>query len=165
MVLHLLLRAVVHATEHAAAEGAAAGVRAANYGQVVHATRQLKAGSVYVGDWMIGIGPHGMGRITLKSGGVYEGRLLHEPCTVFMSAHPHGVMLLLSQGSGAMARSTAAAHSHTARGTAANGTQLTQRAPPSSQIAPPAFSSIPPASVMWTSRKERAPSATMTRTC
>ena len=73
MVLHLLLRAAVHAAGSAAAEGASR----ADYGQLVQSTRTFNSGSVYAGTWMIGTGPHGLGRITLKSGAFYEGTPAH----------------------------------------------------------------------------------------
>lgn len=36
--------------------------------------RDLASGGFYAGDWVVGTGPHGAGRMRLKSGSVYEGQ-------------------------------------------------------------------------------------------
>jgi len=70
MVLHLLLRAAVYAGRDAAAAEASTP----NYGQIVSLSKRLGNGSLYEGQWKVGAGPHGVGRLTLKSGAVYEGQ-------------------------------------------------------------------------------------------
>ena len=69
MVLHLLLRAAAHAAADAASESR----RAPNYGAIVQTSRRLRGGSLFEGAWKVGTGPHGNGRMTLKSGAIYEG--------------------------------------------------------------------------------------------